>query len=107
MKEYEYTMIDIEEANRRFDDYIIYWLDAMKRRTYPEETKRSILEDAQREWVSMSEKLYKFGLLRLRDKMQFENHAIYVTNKLIGDLVETSYDMSKDPEMIRIYPHIA
>ena len=105
MKEYN-TMLDINEANKRFDDLIIGWIEAMKRRTYSEETKRSIWEDAQREWVSMSENLYKFGLLRLRDKTQFENHAIYVTNKLIGDLVDTAYDMADDWEMRRIYPYI-
>lgn len=105
MKEYN-TMLDINEANRRFDEYIIRWVEAMKRLPYSEEMKRSIWEEAQRDWVEMSEKLYKFGLLRLKDKMRFENHAIYVTNKLIGDLVETSYDMSKDSEMSRIFPHI-
>lgn len=105
MKEYN-TMLDINEANKRFDDLIIGWIEAMKRRTYSEETKRSIWEDAQREWVSMSENLYKLGLLRLRDKTQFENHAIYVTNKLIGDLVDTAYDMADDWEMRRIYPYI-
>lgn len=102
----EYTMMNIEEANRRFDDYIIVWLKAMKRRTYSEETKRTIWTAAQHDWLEMSKNLYKFGLLRLSDKTQFETHAIYVTNKLIGDLIDTSYDMSKDPEMKRIYPHI-
>ena len=78
----------------------------MKRLPYSKEMKRSIWEEAQGDWAEMSEKLYKFGLIRLRDKTQFESHVIYVTNKLIGDLIETSYDMSKDPEMSRIFPHI-
>lgn len=100
------SSMNIKEANEKFDDYIITWIEAMKRRTYSEETKRSIWQDSQREWVSMSENLYKFGLLQLRDKMWFESHAIYVTNKLIGDLVDTAYDMADDLEMRRIYPYI-
>lgn len=35
-----------------------------------------------------------------------KQHVVYVTNKLIGNLVETSYDMAKDIEMSRIYPNI-
>lgn len=99
-------IIDIDEANEIFDNYIIGWVNAMHRLPYSEEERQEIWLTAQRDWLSMSENLYKFGLLSLGDKTMFENHAVCVTNKLIGNLVDTAYDMADDREMRRIYPYI-
>lgn len=78
----------------------------MDRFHYSLEAREKIWIDIQTEWVEWIEQAYKFGLIDRYDMSIVKRHVVYVTNKLIGNLVETSYDMAKDFEMSRIYPHI-
>lgn len=96
----------IARVERKFDECIMKWLSGMDRFHYSLEARKKVWVDIQTEWVEWIEQAYKFGLIDRCDMSIVKHHVVYVTNKLIGDLVETSYDMSKDIEMSRIYPYI-